>query len=154
MMKYYIPEINLRDIRNKNNIIQKFENIYNKEIISEKLILSIDGFYKIENNNLIKYKLVEKNYKYVTNFIENYSLIGIDCYEKKIGEVFSIPSESQSINIEKIKFNIGKSENYIVFEKRNNKIIDIYFLSKKKIDEHNVFFNNDVSSFINLLMSN
>ena len=78
MMKYYIPEINLRDIRNKNNIIQKFENIYNKEIISEKLILSIDGFYKIENDDLIKYKLVEKNYKYVTNFIENYSLIGID----------------------------------------------------------------------------
>ena len=36
MMKYYIPEINLRDIRNKNNIIQKFENIYNKEIIREK----------------------------------------------------------------------------------------------------------------------
>ena len=74
--------------------------------------------------------------------------------KKKIGEVFSIPSESQSINIEKIKFNIGKSDNYIVFEKRNNKIIDIYFLSKKKIDEHNIFFNNDVSSFINLLMSN
>ena len=154
MMKYYIPEINLRDIRNKNNIIQKFENIYNKEIIREKLILSIDGFYKIENDNLIKYKLVEKNYKYVTNFIENYSLIGIDCYKKKVGEMFSIPNESTSINIEKIKFNIGKSENYIVFEKKNNKIIYFYFLSKKKIDEHNVFFNNDVSSFINLLMSN
>lgn len=154
MMKYYIPEINLRDIRNKNNIIQKFENIYNKEIINEKLILSIDGFYKFENDNLIKYKLVEKNYNYVTNFIENYSLIGMNYYEKKNGEMFSIPDESISINIEKIKFNIGKSENYIVFEKRNNKIRDIYFLSKKKIDEHNVFFNNDVSSFINLLMSN
>lgn len=154
MMKYYIPEINLRDIRNKNNIIQKFENIYNKEIIIERLILSIDGFYKIENDNLIKYKLVEKNYNYVTNFIENYSLIGMNYYEKKNGEMFSIPNESISINIEKIKFNIGKSENYIVFEKRNNKIRDIYFLSKKKIDEHNVFFNNDVSSFINLLMSN
>ena len=75
-------------------------------------------------------------------------------YEKNLGEMFSIPSENKSINIEKIKFNIGKSENYIVFEKKNNKIIDIYFLSKKKIDEHNVFFNNDVSSFINLLMSN
>jgi hypothetical protein len=154
MMKYYIPEINLRDVRNKNNIIEKFENIYNKEIIIEKLILSIDGFYKIENDNLIKYKLVEQNYNYVTNFIENYSLIGMNYYEKNLGEMFSIPSENKSINIEKIKFNIGKSENYIVFEKKNNKIIDIYFLSKKKIDEHNVFFNNDVSSFIKLLMSN
>jgi len=154
MMKYYIPEINLRDVRNKNNIIEKFENIYNKEIIIEKWILSIDGFYKIENDNLIKYKLVEKNYNYVTNFIENYSLIGMNYYEKNLGELFSIPSENKLINIEKIKFNIGKSENYIVFEKKNNKIIDIYFLSKKKIDEHNVFFNNDVSSFIKLLMSN
>lgn len=154
MMKYYIPEINLRDVRNKNNIIEKFENIYNKEIIIEKLILSIDGFYKIENDNLIKYKLVEKKYNYVTNFIKNYSLIGMNYYEKKIGEIFSIPNENECINIEKIKFNIGKSENYIVFEKRNNKIIDIYFLSKKKIDENNFFFNNDVSSFINLLMCN
>jgi hypothetical protein len=153
-MKYYIPEINLRDVRNKNNIIGKFENIYNKEIIIEKLILSIDGCYKIENENLIKYKLVEKNHNYVTNFIKNYSLIGINYYEKKIGEIFSIPSENISINIEKNKFNIGKSENYIVFEKRNNKIIDIYFLSKKKLDENNIFFNNDVSSFINLLMCN
>jgi len=154
MMKYYIPEINLRDVRNKNNIIGKFENIYNKEIIIEKLILSIDGCYKIENENLIKYKLVEKNHNYVTNFIKNYSLIGVNYYEKKIGEIFSIPNENECINIEKIKFNIGKSENYIVFEKRNNKIIDIYFLSKKKIDENNIFFNNDVSSFINLLMCN
>lgn len=154
MMKYYIPEINLRDVRNKNNIIGKFENIYNKEIIIEKLILSIDGCYKIENENLIKYKLVEKNHNYVTNFIKNYSLIGVNYYEKKIGEIFSIPNENECINIEKIKFNIGKSENYIVFEKRNNKIIDIYFLSKKKIDENNIFFNNDISSFINLLMCN
>ncbi len=154
MMKYYIPEINLRDIRNKNNVIKKFEDVYNKEIIIEKIIISIDGFYKIEKEEAIKYKFIEKEYNYQSNFLNNYSLIGIDCYEKKIGEVFSIPSESQSINIEKIKFNIGKSDNYIVFEKRNNKIIDIYFLSKKKIDEHNIFFNNDVSSFINLLMSN
>ena len=154
MMKYYIPEINLRDVRNKNNIIEKFENICNKEIIVEKLILSTDGFYKIENDSLIKYKLVEKNYNYQSNFIDNYSLIGMNYYEKKMGEMFSIPSESKSINIEKLKFNVGKSENYIVFEKRDNKIIDIYFLSKKKINENNIFFNNDVSLFIELLMSN
>ena len=154
MMKYYIPEINLRDVRNKSNIIEKFENICNKEIIVEKLILSTDGFYKIENDDLIKYKLVEKNYNYQSNFIDNYSLIGMNYYEKKMGEMFSIPSESKSINIEKLKFNVGKSENYIVFEKRDNKIIDIYFLSKKKINENNIFFNNDVSLFIELLMSN
>jgi len=114
------------------------------------LFISNTSFSQIKNTQ--EAHILVENYQ--SNFLNNYSLIGIDCYEKKIGEVFSIPSESQSINIEKIKFNIGKSDNYIVFEKRNNKIIDIYFLSKKKIDEHNIFFNNDVSSFINLLMSN
>ena len=153
MMKYYIPEINLRDVRNKNNIIKKFEDVCNKEIIIEKIIIATDGFYKIEKEDVIKYKFVEKEYNYQSNFLNNYSLIGIDYYEKKVGEVFSIPSESESINTEKIKFNIGKSENYIVFEKKNNKIIDIYFLSKKKINENNIFFNNDVSLFIDLLMS-
>ena len=154
MMKYYIPEINLRDIRNKNNIIQNFENKFNKKIIEEKIIISIDGYYKIDNDVLVKYKLIEREHNYITNYIDNYTLIGINCYEKKIGEVYSIPNESNHISLEKIHFNIGKSSNYIVFEKKENKIIDVYFLSDKKINEKNIFFKNDVSSFIEMLMCN
>ena len=154
MIKYYIPEINLRDIRNKTNIIEHFENNFNKKIIEEKIIISIDGYYKIENDILIKYKLIEKEYNYITNFIKNYTLIGMDYYEKNIGEVFSIPNESNHIKLTKILFNIGKSSNYIVFEKKENKIIDVYFLSNKKINEENIFFKNDISLFIKMLMCN
>ena len=35
-----------------------------------------------------------------------------------------------NIIIEKIKFNIGESKNYIVFEKRNNRLIDVIFFIK------------------------
>lgn len=153
MIKYYIPEINLRDIRNKNNIIEKFENKFNKKEIEEKRYISNDGFYKLENDNLIKYKLIEKSYIYYENFLPNFSLIGLDIYNKKIGETFSIPNESNVINFKEIKFNVGNSLNFIVFEIYKNKIIDIYFLSNKKLDEESVFFKNDVSLFIEMLMS-
>ena len=154
MIKYYVPEINLRDIRNKNNIIEKFENIFNKKVIEEKRFISNDGFYKLENYSLIKYKLIEKKYIYFENFLPNFSLIGLDFYNKKIGETFSIPHESHVINFKQIKFNIGNSLNFIVFEIHKNKIIDIYFLSNKKLDEESIFFKNDVSLFIEMLMSN
>ena len=153
MFKYYIPELNLRDIRNKN-IIDKFENKFNKEIINNKIILSIDGFYKLEDNSLIQYKFIEKQHNHITNYIDNYTLIGMDCYEKKIQECFSLPYENIAIEITKIKFNIGDSQNYTVFEKKNDKIIDVYFLSKKKIHEDDIFFKKDISLFVNLLMSN
>ena len=78
----------------------------------------------------------------------------MDYYEKNIGEVFSIPNESNHIKLTKILFNIGKSSNYIVFEKKENKIIDVYFLSNKKINEENIFFKNDISLFIKMLMCN
>ena len=40
----------------------------------------------------------------------------------------------------------------VIYEKIKDRIIDLYFLSPKKIDEKCKFFNNDVSSFIEMLM--
>jgi len=152
MNKYYIPEINLRDIRNKTDIIKKLENKFNKQITEDAIILSSNGYYKYDKDKLIKYKIIEKDSKIIKPFLKKYSLIGINCYHKKIGEVFSIPYESSYMTIQKIKFNIGKSNNFLVFEKKEDKIIDIYFLSYKKINENNIFFSNDVSSFMEMLM--
>ena len=152
MLKYYVPELNLRDIRNNGNIIEKFTNKFNKEVVEESILISNDGFYKQDNENLIKYKLIEKDSSCITNFYKNYTLIGIECYDKKIGIEYSLPNEISDINIKKIKFNIGKSHNFIVFEEKNKKIIDVYFLSKKKLNEQNIFFLNDVSLFIEMLM--
>ena len=151
MNKFYIPEISMRDIRNTTDILSKFENKYNKSINKYSIILSNNGYYKYDKDKLIKYKFVEKDSKITENFYKKYTLIEINCYEKKIGEVFQIPYENSNIIIEKIKFNIGNSKNYIVFEKIKNRIIDVYFLSNKKINKKCKFFIEDVSSFIEML---
>lgn len=152
MQKYYIPEINLRDIRNNTNLLKNLENNFNKTSDKNSIILSKNGYYKYDKDKLLKYKLIEKDSKIVTNFLKKYSLIGINQYEKKVSEVFSIPFESNHIILEKIKFNVGTSKHYLVIEKKNDRIVDLYFLSPKKIDEKCKFFNKDVSSFIEMLM--
>lgn len=151
MQKYYIPEINLRDIRNNANLFKNLEK-FNKTSGKNSIIIASNGYYKYDKDKLLKYKLIEKESKVVTNFLKKYSLIGINQYEKKVSEVFSVPFESNNIILEKIKFNVGTSNHYLVIEKKNDRIIDLYFLSPKKIDEKCKFFNNDVSSFIEMLM--
>ena len=151
MQKYYIPEINLRDIRNNTNLFKNLEK-FNKTSSKNSIIIASNGYYKYDKDKLLKYKLIEKESKVVTNFLKKYSLIGINQYEKKVSEVFSVPFESNHITLEKIKFNVGTSNHYLVIEKKNDRIIDLYFLSPKKIDEKCKFFNNDVSSFIEMLM--
>ena len=82
----------------------------------------------------------------------NMTLIGMNYYHKKIGEVFHIPYEHAKITIEQITFSVGKeSKHFLVIEKIKNKINDLYFLSSKKIDEDNIFFLNDIQSFIETL---
>ncbi len=152
MNKYYIPEICLRDIRNKSNIINNLEDKFNKQEFEDNMILASNGYYKYDKEKLIKYKIIENETFIVDKFLKKYSLIGVDCYHKKIGEVFSIPFENTFVTIKKIKFNVGESKNYLVFELYNNKIYDLYFLSPKKINEKCKFFSNDISSFMEMLM--
>ena len=152
MHKYYIPEINLRDIRNNINLLSNLENKYNKSIHKNSIIISTNGYYKYEKDKLIKYKIIEKNSNIKQNFYKNYNLIGLDLVEKKINETFYIPYENNHIILEKIKFNIGSSKHFLVIEKIKNRIIDLYFLSTKNIDEDCQFFIKDVSSFIEMLI--
>ena len=152
MHKYYIPEINLRDIRNNTHLMEKLEKKFNKNSNKNSIIIASNGYYKYDKDKLIKFKIIEKESNVITNFLDKYSLIGMNYYEKKIGEVFNIPYENEHIIIEKIKFNVGNSKHFLIFEKRNNKIIDVYFLSTKKLNEKCQFFTNDVSSFMKMLI--
>ena len=152
MYRYYIPEIHLRDIRNNTSLLINLENKFNKTTNKNSIIIASNGYYKYDKDKLIKYKILQKESNVVTKFLDKYNLIGIDHYEKKIGETFNIPFENEHIIIEKIKFNVGNSRHFLVFEKRKNKIIDIYFLSTKKLNEKCQFFTNDVSSFMKMLM--
>ena len=55
MQKYYIPEINLRDLRNKDDLIQKMKDKFNSTINKNSIIISTDGYYKYEKDKLIKF---------------------------------------------------------------------------------------------------
>ena len=151
MQKYYIPEINLRDLRNNSNLIEKMKDNFNISSNKNSIIISTDGYYKYEKDKLFKYKIFEKETT-IKKFLDKYTLIGINSFHKKIGEVYNIPYENSHIIVEKITFNIGTSSNYLVFELINSKIRDMYFLSRKKIDEDDKFFTNDVSSFVEMLI--
>ena len=151
MNKYYVPEINLRDIRNDTELLTRFEKIFNKTTSKYSVILSNNGYYKYNKDKLTKFKLIENDTNIVEEFIKGFTLIELNYFEKSLGEVFQIPYENKNIILEKIKFNIGKSSNYIVFERIKNRIVDVYFLSSKKIKEDNKFFIEDVSSFIKML---
>ena len=60
MNRYYIPEINLRDIRNKllsQNILSNLENKFNKQEFEDNIVLSTNGYYTYDKDKLIKYKI-------------------------------------------------------------------------------------------------
>lgn len=152
-MKYYIPELNLRDIRNNINLIENLSTKFTIQEYTENIVLSVDGYYKCLEDSVIKYKIIEKDSKIIKNFIDNYSLIGIDTYDKKIGEIFNIPSEHSMVIIKTLKFSIENGKNFLIIKKNNNnKIIDIYFESDKKLHDNDIFFKNDVSLFIKMLI--
>jgi len=152
MYTYYIPEINLRDVRNKMNLMANLEKKFNKKTTTDNIILSTNGYYKYDGDKLIKYKIVQRETQVNEKFLGKYNLIGTNVYHKKIGEAFSIPYENAHTVVDKIKFNVGKSTTFLVLEKMEDKIIDIYFTSSKKIEEVCRFFSNDVSSFLEMLM--
>ena len=84
MNKYFIPEIDLKRIRNNPEILNKLINKYTVETINEQLILTTDGFYKIQKDTLIKYKIIHKESNIQENFINNLTLIGMNIFHKKI----------------------------------------------------------------------
>tara|TARA_Y100000590_G_C15678938_1_gene999051 strand:- start:34 stop:498 length:465 start_codon:yes stop_codon:yes gene_type:complete len=152
MNKYYIPELNLNQIKKNINLCKDLENKYYMTSSNNHIILTIDGFYKFEKNKLIKYKIISKDTSIKENFIDNLTLIGINYYHKKICEIYHIPYEHSYIIINQLKFSIGENgQHFLVIEKILDKINDLYFLSPKKINENDIFFLNDISSFIKTL---
>ena len=163
MNKYYIPEINLKRIRNHPEILDKLYKVYDNTKENKQIIISTDGYYQIQKDKLIKYKIINKESSIKENFINKMTLIGSNLYYKKIGEEYSIPYEQSLINLEILKFypknlELKKTRNsehptYLIIEKekKKNKIIDLYFLSKKHIQEDDYFFSKDMSSFIETL---
>jgi hypothetical protein len=150
MNRYYILEINLKKLRNKINLLSNLENKYEKKIYSNNIILSVDGYYKLEKEHFIKYKIIEKDFHEMTS--NNLTIIGNYISYKKFENQYSFPVENKQINIKKYHFFDNKNKNiFLVLEYFNNKLNDLYFLSKKDIRENNMFFLHDISSFMETL---
>ena len=150
MNRYYVSKINIRNLKNKSDIINILENKYNKKIKDESIILTTNGYYKINDENFDKYKIIQKD-SFIMNY-EHFDIIGNIFQHKKFPEQFQIPIENKQIKLKKYYFfNKNNKDIFLVLEYFNNKLNDIYFLSNKDIRENNIFFLQDISSFIETL---
>ena len=150
MSKCYIPELSIRTIRKEENI-NKLKDTFSYNENVKQIICSIDGFYEITDKSIIKYKTVLFNDLIFENFVDNYTLLVSNSYEKKLGQVEFIPFESEQITISNLIFDIPESNNKLVFKYINKRITDFYFQTKEKITQNNIFLNNDVSLILKTL---
>ena len=150
MSKCYIPEISIRTIRKPDNIIT-LKSLFDYQVINKKIICSIDGFYEIKDNEIIKFINIDNEGIIFENFIENYTLIVCNSYEKKVGLVEFIPFECNELDFHIECFDIPESNNKFILEYKNDRVTDFYFKTKEKITQENIFLNNDVSLILKTL---
>ena len=83
MSKCYIPEISIRTIRKNENI-----NILTSNFDSTKevknIICTTDGFYEINDKGFVKYVTFDKEGLIFEKFVNNYTLLVNNSYNKKI----------------------------------------------------------------------
>lgn len=142
-MRYYIVEfVNIND--------DGLNNLHKTEILSKRL-LTDEGLYKMNGDDLWLYKLMDNGSFAINNYIENYTLAGSNHYWKKTKKSYRIPihNKIQTIVVEIYKHS-PKSNTKFIIEKNNNKIIDFFFESKENPD--NLSLKEDIASFLSLLM--
>ena len=69
MNKYYIPEIDLKRIRNHPEILDQLHKVYNTSKENKQIIISTDGYYHIQEDKLTKHKIINKESSIKENFI-------------------------------------------------------------------------------------
>lgn len=150
MSRCYIPEISIRTIRNEENM-NILKNNYEHTVDTKNIICANDGFYEVNDKNITKYVTVDKEGLIFENFIENYTLLVNNSYNKKVGIVDFIPFESDEIYLNIFTFSIPESDNKLILEMIDKRVIDFYFKTKEKITQRNIFLNNDVSLILKTL---
>jgi len=148
-MKLYIENYNIQNIFKKQKSLDQF--LSNKSNIFE--VYSTDGIYVVDQNNIYKLSILDKNIIKIDNFIEKYNIL-ID------------KSEITTKNFNQIPFDnfILKSENYIY--KLNNKSriklvlnlilnetmeyipADFYFDIPDELDVNSPLFKQDIQEFL------
>jgi hypothetical protein len=145
MKKYHVSEININNIDlkklEKNNFFKKTKN---------KIFLSDKGLYKIIDDNIYNYKLIEKEDMYYENFLDKYTLFCSDFYWRK-NNSDNIPYNHKCIEITDIQIKLQEYTNTTLnIEIFNGKIIDVYFLSKMFYNDHS--FKEDISLFMKMIL--
>ena len=150
MFQYFVKEININKIKPK--IINKLKDKFNYYEKNKKILLSKKGYFIIDNDNVTLYKIINKESSKQENFLEKFTLLGNNNIIKKQENISNLPVYFSDINIKKYIFNIVNSNNKMVLELIDNKVINLYFTSKNKtLNENNYFFNNDISLYLKSL---
>ena len=150
MFQYFVKEININKITPQ--IINKLKDKFNYYEKNEKILLSKKGYFIIDNDNVTLYKIINKESSKQENFLEKFTLLGNNNIIKKQENISNLPVYFSDINIKKYIFNIVNSNNKMVLELIDNKVINLYFTSKNKtLNENNYFFNNDISLYLKSL---
>jgi hypothetical protein len=132
-MKVYLDKIN---IINYTGMVSNIgdESLGPKKVCHESWILTIDGKYKIIDNNYYKFKLQQKDTLVIDNYLSNSTAFCENSYFKKGEQVFNIPPAHQKITIKKYIYSRDPSISLII-EMINENVTDIYFWTKKDIED-------------------
>ena len=143
MKNYYIPEINIYNIKLANLNI-------NKSYI-QRIFLTPYGKIINKKNKFFKQKLnVNSSYK-IDNFLKKFTLLVNDTEWETFSNELDITDEHEVL--EKKIFEIKLNENshtILKIEYIDDTINDFYFTSNNECNT--IFFKNDISSFIKMLI--
>lgn len=156
-MKIYINNLNI-------DILYKLLEIFNDKYSGSETyiqIYSIDGIYKISDNQFKKLNIMDKKIEILQNYYNEYTLI-VDKSFFIEENVHSVNPEHISIKIKRCFFKINNcSPIQLVIEGPENEDLtsnkhffkpnDIYFETKDNIDINNDLIKKEIIVFLSLL---
>jgi len=121
-----------------NNIKFDILSNYIKEEKNYRLIYSIDGIYKIENEILYKLSIMNENSKSI--MINNKNIL-VDESNISYSIVNSIPIKHVCLTIRAEYYKLNKNV-FLIIEYNQNKVYNIYFINN----------SNEIDSIINTIL--
>ena len=136
MYKYYIPEIDLNKL-NYSKIKKNSKLSYNNYLIS------LDGLYKLDNENINKYIMMDYDVEDLS--IDDYLDMSITLLMSKYNwKKINTRNVSNDTNLLKIEsYDLRRDAVTMKLEYLNDKIYDLYFLSD--LEYNDISFKDDIS---------
>tara|TARA_Y100000591_G_C21853830_1_gene713503 strand:- start:7776 stop:8237 length:462 start_codon:yes stop_codon:yes gene_type:complete len=149
-IQVFVSQININKI--KLSLINKLKNTYKYNEIDEEIYYTKDGYYTIKDDTVTLHKILCNESYTIEKFLNKYDLYLNNYYIKKINTASQLPVSFLKLKLKKVYFNLPNSPISFVIEfKNNNEILNIYFLSKNKINTKDYFFYNDISLYLESL---